>query len=187
MATTGPAGTQAWDAPDRYIVDDECGGSALLWFRSPAAIGVFSTHQGWRDYDTGAAIAVAPEHARDALSAMVDVPLFQPPCIGVSAVCWEDGGTFGGSEAWHHLYVHGGYLVDEESLDDEVWMREAPHVYGLDQDLLAAVARIAPRRIDSRPLPLTRQELDLIVPAGAPWRDDALDRLLNGGAFVVAD
>lgn len=184
IARIGRQDTQSWEDLEHYIVDDNGGCTATAAFLPRGCVVAASSDDPTRTFDTSAAIARAPLHLQAELSSLCALPVFQFQGKSlVTAVFWAEGHVFAGPEPWPICYIYGGEIFRKEFLDDEAWKVEFPEEYGASRSDADAIVQIARRSSAGRPIALSEQEIQFLVPPDSKHRAEALDQLFSGGVF----
>ncbi len=183
VSKIGIQDTRAWEAPLRYVADDNEGSVGILSFEGPGVVAAVHSKfcndaYAWRED-----VLRAPKELRASLTKVCELPLLQEG-VGVTAVFWaiDTAGTAASPHTWDSTYRMGADVFENECLSDDEWVRTAREFYGLPDATAQVILQASNRAVAARPVvALTQSELHSIIPTDAAFRDDASKALFTDG------
>jgi hypothetical protein len=181
-------GDSNWGDDGHYLVNDHQGEYGMIRFRADGqCVGALHSGDPWRRSDIEAILAKVPSDLVRSLRSIVESPFldsFRPP-IG-TAIFWSDRGQIVSTEEWETFYRYGAHAIRNELMPDSLWYDEAAENFDFTRRVPEVIASLARRRIDAGgPVILTAEEATVLLPAGSPGRDEALETLRTGGLWSM--
>ncbi|MEZ4306570.1 MAG: hypothetical protein R3F14_00770 [Polyangiaceae bacterium] len=152
VAELGTQDTRAWEAPLRYVADDNQGNVGVVEVREAGLVGAVSARTTVRPLECPRAARFAgADWQREALTSLCELPLLNEGA-GVTAVFWTVNDLIEVPEAWEIAWESGLALFRRELLVDADWEVEGAEHYGLSSDLAQLAIGIARRAAIRIPL-----------------------------------
>jgi hypothetical protein len=163
---------------DLYV-DNQQGEYAIVQFREEECLGVLSSGDPWREYDSERSIASAPQMLRNPLEVLV-AELKRWCSTSPTGLFWGQEGQVAGPEPFRVLYAFGFETMGTLLLADKEWVPTFANAYDSESGIAEAIISVARQYCSSRRAVAVEPEiLNLIFPNGSPAREDALETVTS--------
>ena len=170
---------------DFCYVDNQQGEYAVIQFCENGCLGVVSSGDPWREYDSNAGLAIAPLLVRSPIKQII-AELKRWCSASPTGLFWSNKGQLEGPEPFRVLYKYGLETMENLRLSNEEWIPRFIEGFQSKSQIAEAIVSVATRYCSSdRPVEMAPEHLAVIFPNASPARDKAMELVTKPGLAEI--